>query len=65
LIINISAGLILQKGFKVNENFEADNNFHNGAITPGIAIKKMMIWHAEFAKDLLSLNIYKSFVKYC
>jgi hypothetical protein len=39
LIINISAGLILQKGFKVNENFEADNNFHNGAITPGIAIK--------------------------
>jgi hypothetical protein len=47
---------MLQNRFKVNENFEADNNFFIGHYLPGI-VKKMMIWHVRVAKDLLSLNI--------
>jgi hypothetical protein len=55
---------MLQNRFKVNENFEADNNFfHNGAITCR-EYKKMMIWHAELQKVCFLSTFSKSFVKY-
>jgi uncharacterized NAD(P)/FAD-binding protein YdhS len=57
IINNICTTNASKTGFKVNENFEADNNFFiMGPLLAGNSNKKMMIWHVESCTRICFLS---------
>lgn len=57
IINNICRTNTSKRGFKVNENFEADNNFFiMGPLLAGNRSEKTMIWHVESCTRICSLS---------
>ncbi|MFV8345407.1 FAD/NAD(P)-binding protein [Flavobacterium sp. ZB4P13] len=57
IINNICRANTSKRGFKVNENFEANNNFFiMGPLLAGNSNKKMMIWHVESCTRICFLS---------